>query len=101
MGTPLVPAALAAAVAAPTMLDTTPLKLYQDVPQAGMTVAQLSTLYDSRPLIRAGLDGAGMTVAVFSEDTFLQSDIDAFDRALGITGAPPVQRVEVNGRDPV
>lgn len=95
LGTPKVPAALRGAVAGATMLDTTPLKLYEDVPGGGMTARELAALYDLRPLINAGLDGAGQTVAVFSEDTFLNSDIALFDRVHGITGAPPIQRVEV------
>lgn len=101
LGTPEVPSALRGAVADATMLDTTPLKLYEDVPAGGMSADALTALYDLRPLVNAGLNGAGQTVAVFSEDTFLSSDIALFDRLHGITGAPPIQRVEVNSSAPI
>lgn len=96
LGTPQIPGELKGAVALATGLDTTPLRVYEDVPSAGMTVRQLSALYDSRPLYAAGLNGAGQTVAVFSEDTFLQSDINAWDNALGLNSSPPIQKVEVS-----
>lgn len=100
LGTLTVPAPLRGAVAGATLLDTTPLQVYEDVPSDGMTARELTALYDLRPLVAAGLNGAGQTVAVFSEDTFLNSDIALFDRMHGISGAPPIQRVEVSSPVP-
>jgi subtilase family serine protease len=97
VGMPVIPLALRSAVSGATQLDSKPLLLADDVPAGGMTASNLDTLYDIRPLVARGLDGRGQTIAVFSEDTFRSSDIAAFDREHQITGAPPVQRVEVNG----
>jgi subtilase family serine protease len=97
LGTPVVPAALRGAVLGATQLNTKPVLLSDAVPQNGMTATELAALYDIKPLMNQGLDGSGQTVAVFSEDTFQNSDITAFDQEHNITGAPPIQRVEVNG----
>ena len=97
IGTAVVPAALRSTVTGVTQLDTKPVLLADDVPTGGMTSADLQALYNIAPLRARGLDGSGQTVAVFSEDTFRNSDIATFDSEHHITGAPPIQRVEVNG----
>jgi subtilase family serine protease len=97
LGTPVVPAALRSAVLGATQLNTQPLLLANAVPQNGMTATELASLYDIKPLMDRGLDGSGQTVAVFSEDTFQDSDINAFEQEHNITGAPAIQRVEVHG----
>jgi subtilase family serine protease len=97
LGTPVVPAALRSAVLGATQLNTQPLLLANAVPQNGMTATELANLYDIKPLMDRGLDGSGQTVAVFSEDTFQDSDITAFEQEHNITGAPSIQRVEVHG----
>jgi kumamolisin len=97
VGTPVIPVALRSAISGATELDSKPLLLADDVPQGGMTASSLETLYDVKPLVARGLDGSGQKIAVFSEDTFRSSDIATFDQEHHILGAPPVQRVEVNG----
>jgi subtilase family serine protease len=101
LGTPVIPAALRSDVIGATQLNTKPIPVNADVPAAGLGAQNLSALYDLGPLINQdGLTGAGQTIAVFSEDTFQQSDIDAFDSEHGISGAPPVQRVDFEGNVP-
>jgi kumamolisin len=97
LSTPVIPGALRASVLTVTGLDTKPTPVNAAVPQSGLAAPDLTTLYDIKPLIDAGLDGSGQTIAVFSQDTFLPSDIAAFDRTRHITGAPPVQRVQFAG----
>jgi subtilase family serine protease len=97
IGTPVIPVALRSAISGATELDSKPLLLADDVPQGGMTASSLETLYDVKPLVARGLDGSGQKIAVFSEDAFRSSDIATFDQEHHILGAPPVQRVEVNG----
>jgi subtilase family serine protease len=97
LGAPVVPASLRGAVIGATQLNTKPLFLADAVPQGGMTATELASLYDIKPLMNQGLDGSGQTVAVFSEDTFQNSDITAFEQEHNITGAPQIQRVEVHG----
>jgi kumamolisin len=97
IGTPVIPVALRPAITGATQLDSKPVLVADDVPAGGMNATSLESLYDLRPLDARGLDGSGQTIAVFSEDTFKDSDIAKFDQEHGIVGAPPVQRVEVNG----
>lgn len=92
---PVIPPALRSVVWAATQLDTKRIPLSEDIPANGMTGHDLAALYDLQPLINQGLDGTGQTVAVFSEDTFLESDIEAFDLKHNIVGAPKIERVEV------
>ncbi len=94
---PTIPAALRAAVVGATQLNSRRIPMNLDVPEGGMTASDLESLYDIRPLVDQGLDGSGQTVAVFSGDTFNQSDINAFDAEHNISGAPPVQKVEIQG----
>jgi len=100
LGTPTVPRSLRTQVVNATQLDDRPLLTAEDVPRGGLAAPNLDALYDLRPLIAQGLDGRGQTVAVFSEDTFKDQDIAAFDRRHGISGSPAIRRVEVNGRVP-
>jgi kumamolisin len=101
LGTPVIPVALRSDVVGVTQLNTKPIPVNADVPAAGLAAQNLSALYDLGPLINQdGLTGAGQTIAVFSEDTFQQSDIDTFDSEHGVSGAPPVQRVDFEGKVP-
>lgn len=100
LGTPAIPRSLRPAVTAATGLDTRPIPVYADVPRSGLDAPDLVNLYDIRALIDEGLDGSGQTVAVYSQDTFRNSDIAAFDRQRGISGSPPIRRVEVDGPVP-
>ena len=63
-----------------------------DVPIGGLTPRAGALAYDYAPLHDAGITGEGQTVAILSLDTFLDSDVAAFDAEVGITGAPPVER---------
>ncbi|GAC1450360.1 MAG: S53 family serine peptidase [Ktedonobacterales bacterium] len=62
--------------------------------QVGYSPADLARAYAVAPLRQAGLDGANQTIAFAEIDTFKQHDIDAYDRAFGITAAP-VEVVQV------
>jgi subtilase family serine protease len=98
LGRPVIPAALSPYVLAATHLDTKPLPMQADIPQGGMVASDLAALYNLKPLISGrGLDGSGQTVAVYSQDTFQPSDIQAFDALHHIVGAPMPLRVTVEG----
>jgi len=97
LATPAVPAALRGAVTAITGLNTKRIDVTAAVPQGGLRGPDLANLYDITGLTARGLDGSGQTVAVFSEDTFQDSDIATFDQTRNISGAPPVQRVQFEG----
>ncbi len=102
LGKPLIPSALAPYVLAATHLDTKPLPMQADIPQGGMVASDLASLYNLKPLISGGgLDGRGQTVAVYSQDTFLATDIEAFDAMNHIAGAPMPERVTVEGGAPL
>jgi kumamolisin len=60
----------------------------------GFAPADLAAAYDLGPLTQAGLDGSTQSIAFGEIDTFKQSDIDAYDKAYGIT-ASPVKVVQV------
>ena len=104
-GVPRLPAALAALVAGVVGLDTRPVvarrssKLSlapQDVSGGGLDPSALRAAYDVGPLIQAGMDGSGETIAVAEIDRFRQSDVDIYDSAFALD-SPPVQVVKVAG----
>lgn len=95
---PLVPAELRDSVLGMAGLDTTPVvrpmyapPVFADVPLGGLLPRDGALAYDYVPLHDAGITGEGQTVAIVSFDTFLDSDVAAFDAVAGITG-PPVER---------
>ncbi|MGH2808524.1 MAG: S53 family peptidase [Actinomycetota bacterium] len=63
----------------------------------GLRPEDLEQLYNIEGLHDAGIDGEGVTVAIFTLYTYNESDVQAFDERYGIEGAPPVERVAVNG----
>ncbi len=65
----------------------------------GYTPGDLRTLYDVSPVLGAGANGSGVTVALAEIDAFRQSDVNTFDRQYGIS-APAVQVVYVGGNHP-
>jgi len=97
---PRIPTAMRDAVEGVAGLDTTPQMRpmfrppLADVPIGGLKPNDVALAYDIAPLRAAGLDGTGQTVAIVSFDTFLESDVAAFDVQAGITG-PPVEKVFV------
>jgi kumamolisin len=95
---PQVPAALQDSVLGIAGLDTSPRvrpmygpPVFADVPLEGLLPRAGALAYDYAPLHDEGFTGEGQTVAIVSFDTFLDSDVAAFDAAVGITG-PPVER---------
>ena len=104
LGTPTVPAALNDDVALVVGLDTEPVQqsawggIYASgVPDPGITPSVIASAYEISPLHDAGYLGDGMTIAIVSFDTFTPSDIDTFDRQMGISGAPAVKKVTLAG----
>jgi kumamolisin len=98
---PRIPAPMHDALVVASGLDNRQVDLRAAVPGVkGLTPATVARAYEIDPLHKMGLQGGGQTVAVFSTGTFKQSEIDAFDSLHGISGAPPVQRVQVGGPVP-
>lgn len=95
---PLIPMDLQDSVLGIAGLDTTPVvrpmylpPVLADVPMGELLPRAGALAYDYAPLHDAGFTGEGQTVALVSFDTFLDSDVAAFDAAVGVTG-PPVER---------
>ena len=96
---PSIPVELQGAVAGVSGLDTSayhvPLAVpLFDVPAVGLQPAGIAQAFEMTGLRTAASFGAGEYVAVVSFDTFLPSDVDALDAALGISG-PKVEKVAV------
>ncbi len=97
---PRIPVELRDIVEGVAGLDTTPRlrPLFRpplaDVPVGGLQPDDVALAYDIAPLHEAGIDGTGQTVAIVSFDTFLESDVAAYDEQVGISG-PPVEKVFV------
>jgi kumamolisin len=66
------------------------LGIYSDVPNGGLTAAQLLRTYDATPLAQQGYTGAGATIVFFEIDGFQQSDLDTFSRDDGLRPVTPV-----------
>lgn len=65
----------------------------------GYAPADVRALYDVSPVLGAGANGAGVSIALAEIDAFRQSDVNTFDRQYGIT-APAVRVVSVGGNHP-
>jgi kumamolisin len=75
------------ALAASTSFKTFfPLAVTQQVSQ-GYTASDIQTAYDAGPLLDAGVDGTGETIALLEWGGFDQADISAFDRSNGLPDA--------------
>ena len=99
---PRIPAAVRDSVTAIAGLNDRP--VYQpafrppapaDVRSGGMLPADLRLAYDIQPLTDAGMDGTGQTVAIVSFDSFLDSDLAAWDQLTGTQGGGQVLHVPV------
>ncbi len=97
-GEPRIDASVQDAVAGVAGLDTLPhirpmfVPPLADVPIPGMRPRDGALAYDYAPLHDAGITGEGQTIAIVSFDSFMPSDVAAFDREVGITGPPVEQR---------
>ncbi len=60
-----------------------------DVPNGGLTAAQLLTVYNAKALADQGFTGKGKTIVFFEIDGFKQTDLDEFSRAVGLTSFRP------------
>ena len=103
-GAPTVPSALRDDVAVVVGLDTEPMQqpawsgIHESgVPDPGITPSVIASAYEISPLHDAGYLGDGMTIAIVSFDTFSESDVATYDRQMGISGAPQVQKVTLPG----
>ncbi len=104
LGEPQVPASLGNSVDVVVGLDTEPIQhpamgniRMAGVPDPGITPSVVATAYEIAPLQDAGFHGEGMNIAIVSFDTFTASDLPVFDQQAGITGAPDVKRVALEG----
>jgi kumamolisin len=60
-----------------------------DVPDGGLTAAQLLTVYNAKALADQGFTGKGKTIVFFEIDGFKQTDLDQFSRAVGLSSFRP------------
>jgi subtilase family serine protease len=104
LGDPRVPSSLAGSVDTVVGLDTEPVQHpmlgaihASGVPKPGLTPQLVASAYEISPLHDAGFLGDGLDIAIVSFDTFTASDLPVFDRQMGITGAPDVQKVTLPG----
>jgi Pro-kumamolisin, activation domain len=65
-------------------------------PSGGYTPTELRTAYDVNPLISAGYDGTGQTVAIFELDGYKSSDVDTYLSHYGL-GSGKYTNVLVDG----
>ena len=65
-------------------------------PAGGYTPTELRNGYDVNPLISAGYNGTGQTVALFELDGFVQSNITSYVSQYGL-GSPTPTKVLVDG----
>jgi subtilase family serine protease len=65
-------------------------------PKGGYTPSELRSAYDMDPLISAGYNGSGQTVALYENDGFIQSNIETYNNYYGL-GSPAPSVVLVDG----
>jgi kumamolisin len=66
-------------------------------PAAGLTPEALAAAYGVTPLWNQGMLGQGQSVAIISYSTFDDADVQVFDQAVGISGAPAVEHRPLDG----
>ena len=64
----------------------------------GLGPADFATIYDTTPLLAAGIDGTGQTIAVVAQSNIKLADVRAFRSFFGLPARDPV--ITVNGADP-
>lgn len=102
-GEPQIPASLRADVSGVTGLSDRPNvhplfhpPVHADVRPGGMLPEDVRRAYDLQQLADAGMDGTGQTIAIVSFDSFLDSDVTAWETLTGVHG-PPVQHMAIAG----
>ncbi len=65
-------------------------------PGGGYTPADLNGAYDANPLLQAGIQGSGQTVAVFELDGYPSSDVTQYFQTYNL-GNPSITNVLVDG----
>ena len=89
---PMIPAALRGLVSGITGLSSRAVAQPQDIPTNGMGPQDLEKAYDIGPLHSQGINGEGQTIAVYTQGSFSNSDVDGFARTFGISGPRPEHR---------
>jgi len=123
---PQIPAALAPVVAGPVSLNNFPRNSYARIlgqfrrslgnpsleplftfpnPFSGKTFYGLgpgdfATIYDSKPLIAAGNDGTGQTIAIVGQTNINVQDVQQFRKMFGLPPNFDATNVILNGEDP-
>ncbi|MFI4978174.1 MAG: protease pro-enzyme activation domain-containing protein [Solirubrobacterales bacterium] len=64
----------------------------------GLGPADFATIYDTAPLLAAGVDGRGQTIAVVAQSNIKIADVQQFRSFFGLPALDPV--ITVNGPDP-
>jgi hypothetical protein len=64
----------------------------------GLGPADFATIYDTAPLLAAGVDGRGQTIAVVAQSNIKIADVREFRSFFGLPALDPV--ITVNGPDP-
>jgi kumamolisin len=62
----------------------------------GYTPSQIQTAYNVTPLLDAGVNGTGQTIALLEFDRFTSSDVNAFDTAFNLP-APSIKQYYLGG----
>jgi subtilase family serine protease len=60
----------------------------------------IATVYDIKPLYNAGVNGAGQSITLVGQSAIMNSDIEAFQNAAGLTVKDPSQFVVPNSGTP-
>src|ERR1035437_3585708 len=64
----------------------------------GLGPADFATIYDTAPLLAAGIDGRGQTIAVVAQTNIKITDVQQFRSFFGLPALDPI--ITVNGPDP-
>ena len=66
----------------------------------GLGPGDFATIYDSKPLIAAGNDGTGQTIAIVGETNINVADVQSFRQMFGLPANFDSTNVILNGEDP-
>ncbi len=66
----------------------------------GLGPGDFATIYNSKPLIAAGNDGAGQTIAIVGETNISVKDVQQFRTMFGLSANFDTTNVVLNGEDP-